>query len=78
MLLIVGFCVVTMRAAKKYNNASIKEANGKEHGKLSKFHPSYQSITGPNTLKGVESDQSTSKSMTWSVNEALVTEIEPR
>lgn len=35
-------------------------------------------ITGPNTLKGVESDQSTSRSMTWSVNEALVTELEPR
>ncbi|KAF7121194.1 hypothetical protein RHSIM_Rhsim13G0159900 [Rhododendron simsii] len=37
-----------------------------------------QTKTGANTLQGLESDQSTSKSMPWSVNEASITELEPR
>ncbi|XP_058197635.1 cysteine-rich receptor-like protein kinase 10 isoform X1 [Rhododendron vialii] len=37
-----------------------------------------QSKRGANTLQGLESDQSTSKSMPFSVNEASITELEPR
>ncbi|KAK9265383.1 hypothetical protein L1049_007345 [Liquidambar formosana] len=38
-----------------------------------------QSRTGLDMpMKGLESDQSTSKSMPWSVNEASITELEPR
>ncbi|KAI8525205.1 hypothetical protein RHMOL_Rhmol13G0211300 [Rhododendron molle] len=37
-----------------------------------------QSKTGPNTHQGLESDQSTSKSMPYSMNEASITELEPR
>jgi serine/threonine protein kinase len=37
-----------------------------------------RSVTGSNILKDLESDQSTSKSLQWSVNEASITELGPR
>ena len=41
--------------------------------------PAFFSKTDTNIpRKGLESDQSTSKSMPWSVNEASVTELDPR
>ncbi|KAE9461717.1 hypothetical protein C3L33_06377, partial [Rhododendron williamsianum] len=37
-----------------------------------------RSKTRSNTIKSLESDQSTSKSMQWSVNEASISELDPR
>ncbi|KAF7120827.1 hypothetical protein RHSIM_Rhsim13G0161400 [Rhododendron simsii] len=37
-----------------------------------------ESKTRLHTVKSLESDQSTSKSMHWSVNEASITELDPR
>ncbi|KAK9265385.1 hypothetical protein L1049_007347 [Liquidambar formosana] len=67
LFFILCHCFLRREARKKYN--AIKQENAF-------FARSRTELDMP--MKGLESEKSTSKSMPWSVNEASITELEPR